>query len=251
MADGGSQEVVPGVHRLGTPVVNWYLVEQGGRLTAVDAGLSGFGKTLEEDLRAIGRRPEDVEAVVLTHSDADHTGLVPALREAGARVLVHGEDEETLRKPGPKGGDASPIHLLAHAWRPGLWRMMAHMVRRGGAKPPKVEGAETFRDGEALEVPGRPRVIHMPGHTPGHCALHFEALGALFVGDGLCTWNPLTGATGPQLMPSAFNVDTDAALAALATIEGLEAGAVLPGHGDPWLDGPAAAVERARAVGRS
>jgi glyoxylase-like metal-dependent hydrolase (beta-lactamase superfamily II) len=232
-------------------MVNWYLVEDEGKLTAVDAGVPGFRGDLEADLGKIGHRLEEVAAVVLTHSDADHTGVVPALREAGARVLIHSDDEGTLRKPGPKSGDASPIHLLAQMRRPRFWRLIAHLVRAGAARPPKVEGAETFTGGDVLDVPGRPRVVHTPGHTPGHCVVHFERHGALFVGDALCTWNLLTGKRGPQVMPSAFNVSTDRCFESLAAIEGLEAETLLPGHGEPWREGAAAAVAVARTAGRS
>lgn len=247
----GPVEILPGVHRLGSEMVNWYLVEEGGRLTAVDGGVPGFAKTLESDLRALGRRLEDVEAVVLTHSDADHTGVVPRLKEAGARVLVHSADDRTLRKPGPKTGDATPIHLVPYLWRPTAWRIGTHLLRNGGARPPSVPGAETHEGNVTLEVPGRPRAIHTPGHTPGHCVLHFETHGALFVGDALCTWNPLTGRRGPQLMPSALNVDNDGSWAALNLIQELEAQALLPGHGDPWRDGVSEAVGAARQAGPS
>ena len=239
-------EISPGVHGLGSSVVNWYLVADGGRLTAVDAGLSGFADSLEADLGRIGHGLGDVEALVLTHSDGDHTGLAPRLRAAGARVLVHADDQATLRKPGAKGGDASPRHVLPNIWRPALWRLLGHMVRRG-ARPGRIEDAESFADGDVLDVPGRPRVVHTPGHTPGHCALHFESLGALFVGDALCTHEILSPGGAPRLMPSFLNVDNRAALASLAAIERLEAELVLPGHGDPWREGPAAAVASARA----
>jgi glyoxylase-like metal-dependent hydrolase (beta-lactamase superfamily II) len=102
-----------------------------------------------------------------------------------------------------------------------------------------------------LDVPGRPVAIHTPGHTAGLCAIHFERHGALFVGDALCTWNPLTGRRGPQVMPSALNVSTAASFDSLAAFEGVEAQIVLPGHGDPWHDTPAAAVAAAREAGRS
>ena len=242
----GPREIVSGVYGLGSKMVNWYLVEDGGKLTAVDAGVPGFSKTFEDDLRAIGHEPADVEALVLTHSDADHTGLASNLQEAGAKVLIHSGDLETLRKPGLKKGDASPIHLLPSLWRPQFWQIAIHLAREGAARPPKVEGAETFSGGETLEVPGTPRVIAMHGHTPGHCAIHFEGRGALFVGDGLCTWNPLTGSTGAQLMPSPLNVSNAGALEALREIEGVEADALMVGHGDPWREGPAAAVAEAR-----
>ena len=194
-------EIVPGVYGLGDEMVNWYVVDDGGRLTAVDAGIPGFAKTLEADLASIGRTPADVEALVLTHSDADHTGIAPQLQEAGARVLIHSDDDATLRKPGPKKGDASPRHLVKYLFRPTFLRLAVHLGRNGAARPPKVEGAQTFEDGAVLDVPGSPRVVHTPGHTPGHCVLVFEGAGALFVGDALCTWNPVTGRARAAAVP--------------------------------------------------
>lgn len=99
-----------------------------------------------------------------------------------------------------------------------------------------------------LDVPGRPKVIATPGHTRGHSALLFEEHGALFVGDELCTWNPLTGVRKPQLMPRQFNESNPACRDSLAALEGLNAGVVLRGHGEPWTGGPAAAVASARAL---
>jgi glyoxylase-like metal-dependent hydrolase (beta-lactamase superfamily II) len=247
----GPVEIADGVYGLGSEMVNWYLIEDGGRLTAVDAGVPRFATTLEADLQRVGLRLDDIEALTLTHSDADHTGVTPRLREAGARVLIHARDDDTLRKPRPKGGDASPIHLVPYMRRPQFWRLMAHMVRGGAAHPPKVEGAETFADSDVLDVPGTPRAVPTPGHTPGHCALLFERRRTLFVGDALCTWNPLTGRRGPQIMPSAFNVSTETCFESLEAIADLEATWVLPGHGEPWREGPAAAVARAREAGRS
>ena len=243
-------EVVPGIHRLGTEIVNWYVVEEDGRLTAVDAGLPGYADTLEDDLAGLGHRIADIEAVVLTHSDGDHVGTAAKMREAGARVLIHRDDQKTLRTAGTKSGDGSPIHLVPLMWRPAFWRFMGHMARGGGAKAPRVEHAESFTDGDVLDVPGAPRVVHTPGHTDGHSALLFAEHGALFVGDELCTWNPLTGRRGPQLMPKAFDVSFAQCVESLARLEPLEAGVLLAGHGDPWEGIPAAAVSHAREMQR-
>src|SRR5262245_7463770 len=109
------------VQRMGTELVNWYLVEEEGRLTAIDTGLPGVADRLRGGLEALGHRPEDVEAVVLTHSDSDHTGMAALFRDAGARVLIHAADEEKLRRPGPKSGDASPLRLVPYMWRPAFW----------------------------------------------------------------------------------------------------------------------------------
>ncbi len=239
-----SHSVAPGVHRLGSTLVNFYVVEDGGRLTVVDGGLRGYAPDLESDLAALGHGIGSVDAVVLTHSDADHTGVVPRLREAGARVLIHRADGATLAKPGPKSGDASPIHLLPQLRRPQLWRFAIHFARNG-AMPSKIEGAETFGGDDVLDVPGSPRVIATPGHTPGHCVLLFGDV--LFAGDALCTLDPVTGQRGPRLMPRAMNVDNDQALESLGAIEHVEAAWVLPGHGEPWPGG-AEAVALARAA---
>jgi glyoxylase-like metal-dependent hydrolase (beta-lactamase superfamily II) len=243
--------VAPGVRRLGSPYVNWYLVEDGGRLTAVDAGLPAFAAHLKTDLAALGCSVGAVEAVVLTHSDGDHTGVARALQRAGARVLIHEQEEGALRKPRPKISEVNPLRVAPQLWRPALWRLGAHVLRGGGALPARIEGAETFADGDVLDVPGRPRVVHTPGHTRGHSAFLLESNGALFVGDALCTWNPMTARRGPQVMPSAFNVSTHGCFESLAAIESLDARVLLPGHGDPWWGRAAAAVARARAAGRS
>jgi glyoxylase-like metal-dependent hydrolase (beta-lactamase superfamily II) len=161
--------------------------------------------------------------------------------------MVHSADEELARTGGPRPREASMLPYLRH---PAVWRLIAGFAR-GGGRPQNVEKLETFEDGEILEVPGRPRVIHAPGHSNGCVAFHFAGHGALFVGDVLFTYNVLTGRRGPQIGPSAFNVSSDEALQSLAALEHIEADVVLPGHGEPWTDSPAAAVAAARLAGKS
>jgi glyoxylase-like metal-dependent hydrolase (beta-lactamase superfamily II) len=246
-----SRDIVPGVHRLGSALVNWYLVEEGGQLTAVDAGLPGYGKSLLSDLSLLHHSLGDIEALVLTHSDGDHTGLAKTMRDGGARVMIHKGDEATLGKPGPKSGDAKPINIVPQLRYPALLKFAAHIALSGGFRLQPLQGAETFLQDEVLDVPGRPRVIATPGHTPGHCAVFFEEKGVLFAGDALCTRNPVTGRPGAQVMPSATNVSTDQCFASLAAIEQNPARVLLVGHGEPWHDGAAAAVDSARRLGRT
>lgn len=241
-------ELAAGVYGLGTDIVNWYVVEDGGKLTAVDAGLPGFATTLEGDLRQLGHAIDDVEAVVLMHSDGDHTGVAPRLREAGARVLIHEQDAAALRKPGPKKGDASPRHMLANLWRPLTRAILWDTLRNGGMHPSKVSDPETFSDGDVLDVPGRPKVIHTPGHTGGHSALLFEGKRVLFAGDAIITHELVTGGAGVRLMPHFVNEDNRACLASLDRLEPVDADLVLVGHGAAWREGPAAAARQARSA---
>jgi len=242
-------QIVEGVHRLGTELVNFYLVEDDGRCTLVDAALPGYHGGLVDSLQALGKGVDAIDAVVLTHAHVDHVGLAERVRtEAGATVHVHADDAEMARTGKIPKRDAS---FLPYLVRPAALKLVAHMVGNGGARPTKVTEVSTFADGDVLDVPGRPRVIATPGHTDGHCVLLFEQHGVLFIGDALCSRNPLTGREGPQVMPSAFNASTRRALDSLDRLTGVAASHLLFGHGDPWTDGAAAAVERARELGPS
>ncbi len=185
---------------------------------------------------------------MLTHSDSDHTGLAAAIGRAGARILISSADEPALRTGKLKKTDGSPLDLVRNLWRPNIYRFVGGMILAGGGRPTKIQGAETFSDGDVLDVPGNPRVVATPGHTVGHCAIHFEAHKALFVGDELCALNPLTGSREPQVMPALVNVSTPQCFESLGQIEPLQADGVFFGHGEPWRGGVAAAVARARAL---
>ena len=237
---------MPGVRRLGSRYVNWYLVEDGGRITVVDASLPRYWPQLAAALAAMGRRLEDIAALVLTHAHGDHVGVAEELHERGVPVLLHSDDEELMRTHKQPKRETS---ALPNLWRPGVWRFFLHFIRNGALKAPKIHDTTRIADGDELDVPGRPRVVHTPGHTLGHCAFHFPRHRAAFVGDAMCTWNPLTGRTGPQLMPRAFGYSSGDSAASLERIAGLDADTVLPGHGEPWIDGAAAAAARARETG--
>jgi glyoxylase-like metal-dependent hydrolase (beta-lactamase superfamily II) len=125
------------------------------------------------------------------------------------------------------------------------------LMRRKGLKVVPIHELSTFEDGETLEVPGRPRVVHAPGHTDGTCAIWFEEQRALMTGDALATHNPLTGRTGPQIAPDGLNKDSERAVRSLDELASLPVDLVLTGHGEPWTGGIAEAVRLAKLAGRS
>jgi glyoxylase-like metal-dependent hydrolase (beta-lactamase superfamily II) len=238
-------EVAPGIHRLGNDIVNFYLVEADGGLTLVDAGLPSFGGQLEAFLRERAQTVADIDALLLTHAHGDHVGIAESVRRAGVPVRIHERDAAQARtgKSHPREGS-----LLPYLRYGATWRLLTMAARSGGVRTAKIGEVSLLGEGE-LDVPGRPRVIHTPGHSPGHVVFHFAEQGALIAGDALCTWNPLTGRPGPQIMPGAFSFSNAQAMASLELIEPIEVGALLVGHGDPWTAGVAAAVARAREAG--
>jgi glyoxylase-like metal-dependent hydrolase (beta-lactamase superfamily II) len=241
-------EVASGIHRLGNELVNFYVVEDGTRLALVDAGLPGFRGQLEEFLAGRGRTLRDVEAVLLTHAHSDHVGVAEAVRAEGATVYVHEADAEMARTAKPQSREGSMLPYFRHR---ATWRLLVGGARAGGMRTPKLAEVATFTEGAELDVPGRPRIVHTPGHSEGHVVFHYPGRGTLLAGDAIVTWNPLTGRSGPQIMPSAFNVSSRQALASLDRIEPLDAGVVAVGHGDPWTGGVPPAVARAREAGPS
>jgi glyoxylase-like metal-dependent hydrolase (beta-lactamase superfamily II) len=237
------QQIGDGIVRLGSTKVNWYLVADEEGVTVVDAGVQGFLPQLDSGLKLLGRSREDLRAFILTHGDADHVGVAAKLQDEGDRtpIHLHPADRYLVQGKNKKTDDSLVLTML----RPGAWTLMAHFARNGALRQPKIERTADLSDGQTLDLPGRPQVIHTPGHTEGHVVFHFPQHGALFVGDTICTWHPISGRRGPQLM--AFNVSNRTALDSLSAYEDIDAQLLLVGHGEPWNQAPAKAVELARA----
>ena len=116
----------------------------------------------ERILAEIERRGLTIKYVLNTHAHFDHTDANGAVVEAtGAPLALHPEDST----------------LLAASGGAALFGVQAH---------PSPRADLDLHDGDELEVGTlRFKVLHTPGHTPGHVCFYEAEEGVLFDGDVL------------------------------------------------------------------
>lgn len=238
------------IHRVEDAYVNWFIVEDQGRLTIVDTGHPSSWRSLQSALAGLRFSVADIDAVVLTHAHFDHMGFAERARtELDIPVWVHEAEVSVAHHPWRYDHERSRLPYFVR-----YPRFIGIFAAMGAAGALGVKGAQqlnTYRAGGQLDVPGHPQVLFTPGHTHGHCSLHFPDRGALIAGDALVTFNPYTGHSGPQIVAGAATANSAQALDSLDVLHATDAAVVLPGHGAPWTQGVSQAVERARLAGPS
>ena len=234
-------ELAPGLHRIGNDIVAVHLIVTDEGVTVIDAGFSGHYQELLTELRAAGRDVGDVRGVVLTHGDSDHIGFAERLRrDHGIPVYVHEADAARAR------GEESTSPAWGKTRVGPTAKFLVYSARKGGLRTRHLSEVHPVTDGDVLDLPGEPRILGLPGHSPGSVAIHLPVARALFVGDAVTTRHVLTGTTGPQ--PAPFTDDPAGAADALEQLADIEADWIVPGHGGPWTDGVPALLDAYRAA---
>src|SRR5260370_7905975 len=83
-------QIVSGLRRVGSDIVNSYLIVGQDGVTIIDAGLPGYWKPLQAELAAMGKSLGDVRALILTHGDTDHIAFAARLpRETRVARYIH------------------------------------------------------------------------------------------------------------------------------------------------------------------
>lgn len=153
------------------------LVDDDGQVTLVDTGFKGGPGHAAAGLAVMGKSVADVTRILLTHAHGDHVGGAAALAEQSqATVAISALDAPFARLGQSPARDAATF----------FGRQITKMSKPGKDFPAVVIGEE-FADGDVLPLAGGVRVVHTPGHTPGHVALLHEATGVLITGDSI--WN--------------------------------------------------------------
>jgi len=200
---------------------NSYLIvdERTNRAVIVDPG--GEGERLIEEVEATGAT---LDAIWITHAHVDHLGAIASIkRKWDVPIYLHPLDRR-LYEAASRQAEVYGIPF---------------------EEPPAPD--REFSDGQMIQVGDREmRVMHAPGHAPGHVVIHGD--GIALVGDCL-----FAGSIGRTDLPFSNPPQLAATLEKLAALP--PETIVYPGHGvettigeerlsNPFLNGTARIVGR-------
>ena len=145
-------EILPGIHML--PGVQWsraYLIEDDS-LALVDTGLPWNVKRVLKYIESIGRKPEELETILMTHSHPDHAGGALSIsRQTGTEIVAHSNDTRT---------HSNNQTSLSYMGMFSALNLPVPFLQR-------TPVSRLLSDGQIIPVLGGIRVIHTPGHTSG------------------------------------------------------------------------------------
>jgi glyoxylase-like metal-dependent hydrolase (beta-lactamase superfamily II) len=204
-----------GVHVL-RGAVNGGLVETAGGLLAVDTGLDrGAANRIARAAEELGR---PLVAILNTHAHADHHGgNAHLVRRFGVPVYAPAVEEAVIREP-----RYEPVYLFG-----GAAPVTALVSKFLQAEPSPVD--HVVRAGETVEIDGRAlEIVDLAGHSLAQVGV--RAGDVLFAADGFFGRESLEKHGVPYLVNAFGWMET------LRRLRGMDAGWMVPGHGEPLED---------------
>ena len=152
--------------------------------------------------------------VALTHCHPDHQGVAHAIcQRFNVPLAVHEDDVAAMEGREPMVPSNWIVRLGVR-----LWSGPPHPVDR------------VLRDGDMV---GDFRVVHAPGHTPGHAMFFRESDRLVIAGDVLANIHFFTGRPGLREPPPVFSSDRRMNWRAVRKLADLRPSLVCFGHGPP------------------
>lgn len=140
--------IVGPIHYVGTADLGAYLITTPAGHILIDGAMRESAAQLEDSIRKVGAKPEEIRILLITQAHVDHVGTLAYFKKrSGARLAVMGPDEPILRSGGSKDylfADKPSYHF----------------------EP--VVADRVLKEGDTVELGGVVLTAHLtPGHTPG------------------------------------------------------------------------------------
>lgn len=221
-------QIIPGLHVLGDKSgghVRSFLIDDGQGLTLIDTLLDQQGSLVLAEIAQMGKKPQDLKRIILTHAHQSHMGGLAGLKAAtGARVYSH--DWEAPILEGKKKVQVPPTTSFIPRRPIQIYFIQVAFVL-GLKMPPPCQVDENLKDGDQV---GPLTVMHVPGHTPGSLAFYWPEKKALIAGDIVTTWPEVALGWPPITLDNKQNRDSVGKLSDM-----IQAEILCTGHGPPVL----------------
>ena len=209
----------PGLYPIRGIMSVCHLLVEGPDAWLLDTGMVVEPVLVRRLLRRLGLTPQSIRGILLTHGHLDHAGNLAALKEwTGARVYGHPAEQRHVDGCYPYEGTARWCGRLEAA---GRW---AFRYRTATID-------EHFGDADELPFWGGLRVVHLPGHSEGHCGFYSARHDLLFSADLFASYF-----FGPHLPPPILNSFPELIPGSLRKALELDPRWMIPNHYD-ILDG--------------
>jgi len=200
--------------------VNCYLLKTASGYVLIDTGWPFKRTDLDKELESAGCRPGNLELIILTHGDFDHSGNCAYLRgRYGAKIAMHRRESEMV-----ENGDM----ILNRKHRPLVFRLFFGLVKLYGwltrfdrFRPDLTVEEGTDLSGYGLDA----RIVDLPGHSIGSIGI-LTGDGDLFCGDLVMHDRPV---------PHSLTDDAADLKASAERVRSLGVKILYPGHGTPFL----------------
>ena len=148
-----------------------FLLVDGDHSVMIDTGLFGETFLIRRKLKQLGLTPQSIKTILLTHGHLDHAGNLARLKHwTGANIYAHPAEQAHIDGTYPYQG--------VNRW---CGRLEAVGRKVFNYQPATID--EFLTDGQILPFWGGLQVIHLPGHTAGHCGFFSAKHNLLFSGD--------------------------------------------------------------------